>query len=178
MVPSGAHSLVASAGHPFHSPLSLPFQAVLSLESPRDRQLLTPSAVPCVEQSGPLQKQMAPTQPPLVGMSAQHLPAAMGLAVPWECRGLGCIRPYPHTMSVHPSFPYREEHPKENCTFHPQPQTEEQADGLTSTTAPWTLVPGCCIPRSTSLGLHLLGSCHALPATHCVSVPFQLPQPA
>lgn len=74
-----------------------------------------------------------------------------------------------------PSFPYREGHPKENGIFQPQSQAEEQ--GLTCTTAPWTLVPGCCTlsPKLTSLGLHLLSSHYALPTGHCVSLPFQLP---
>lgn len=63
-------------------PPSLPFQAVLSLESHRDHLLLTPSAVPCVVKSSPLQKQMAPAQAPLVGMSAHHLPPVIGVARP------------------------------------------------------------------------------------------------
>lgn len=62
--------------------LSLPFQAMLSLESHWDHLLLTPSAVLCVVESSPLQKQMAPAQPPQVGMSAQRLPPVMGLARP------------------------------------------------------------------------------------------------
>lgn len=79
-----------------------------------------------------------------------------------------------------PSFPYREGHPKENCIFHPQSQAEEQAVGLTCTSAPWTLVPGCCTLSSnpTSLGLHLLSPHCAVPTTYCVSLPFQLPLPA
>lgn len=60
--------------------LSLPLQAVLSLETPHGAHLpLTPSAVPCVVKSSPLQKQMAPAQVPLVGMSPQHLSSATGL---------------------------------------------------------------------------------------------------
>ena len=73
-------SLVVSAGDPgltIEMPiivcrppsLSLPFQAVLSLESHRDRLPLTPSAVPCVVKSSPQLKQMAPAQAPLVGLS-------------------------------------------------------------------------------------------------------------
>lgn len=65
---------------PFPLPLSLPLQAVLSLETPHGAHLpLTPSAVPCVVKSSPLQKQMAPAQVPLVGMSPQHLSSATGL---------------------------------------------------------------------------------------------------
>lgn len=62
--------------------LSLPFQAMVSLESHWDHLLLTPSAVPCVVESSPLQKQMAPAQPPQRRTPAKNLhlppPASSG----------------------------------------------------------------------------------------------------
>lgn len=82
-------------------PLSLPSQAVLSLESHRDHLLLTPSGVPCVVKSSPLQKQMAPAQAPLVRMSAKHLTPVMGSARPWGCCKL-CSSKINGTEEQHP----------------------------------------------------------------------------
>ena len=64
----------------------------------------------------------------------------------------------------------RKVHHREECTFNFQPQAEKKTGRLTTPATPWTVVSGCGAFRTSPscFCLHLLGSCHALPTSHCV----------
>lgn len=117
---------------PFPLPLSLPLQAVLSLETPHGAHLpLTPSAVPCVVKSSPLQKQMAPAQVPLRRTPPKSLPppssngrtGRRARQYEWPLdSGTWLLRPQPQPHRLWPTSPQLPlcliYHPL--CTMQPQ----------------------------------------------------------